>query len=77
MSGISNSELHNFSLHKIYFETTKSNLFVCIFEKNHNNKIKLGNFNQMPYPCSHFYFDINFGDRLYTKENRPGSPLLF
>ena len=31
----------------------------------------------MPYPCSHFYFDINFGDRLYSKEKRPGSPLLF
>ena len=31
----------------------------------------------MPYPCSHFYFDINFGNRLYSKENRPGSPLLF
>ena len=22
----------------------------------------------MPYPCSHFYFDIKFGDRLYSKE---------
>ena len=31
----------------------------------------------LPYPCSHFYFDINFGDRLYLKEKRPGSPLLF
>ena len=31
----------------------------------------------MPYPCSHFYFDIKFGDRLYSKENRSGSPLLF
>ena len=31
----------------------------------------------MPYPCSQFYFDIKFGDRLYSKENRPGSPLLF
>ena len=20
----------------------------------------------MPYPCSHFYFDINFGDTLYS-----------
>ena len=34
-------------------------------------------FTLMPYPCSHFYFDIKFGDRLYSKENRPGSPLLF
>ena len=31
----------------------------------------------MPGPCSHFYFDINFGIRLYSKEKRPGSPLLF
>ena len=30
----------------------------------------------MPGPCSHFYFDINFGNRLYSKEERPGSPLL-
>ena len=36
-----------------------------------------GNWVLMPYPCSHFYFDINFGDRLYSKEKRPGSPLLF
>ena len=21
----------------------------------------------MPYPCSHFYFDIKFGNRLYSK----------
>ena len=33
--------------------------------------------NILPYPCSHFYFDIKFGDRLYSKENRPGSLLLF
>ena len=33
--------------------------------------------NLMPNPCSHFYFDIKFGDRLYSKEKRPGSPLLF
>ena len=31
----------------------------------------------MPYPCSHFYFDIKFGDRLYSKENRLGCPRLF
>ena len=29
----------------------------------------------MHYPCSHFYFYINFGDRLYSKEKRQGSPL--
>ena len=32
---------------------------------------------QMPYPCSHFYVDINFGNRVYSKEKRPGSLLLF
>ena len=31
----------------------------------------------LPYPCSHFYFDIKFGDRLYWKENRRAWPLLF
>ena len=31
----------------------------------------------MPYPCSHFYIDINFGDRLYAKEKKSGSPFLF
>ena len=31
----------------------------------------------MPYPCSHFYIDIKFGDRYYSKEKRPGYPLLF
>ena len=31
----------------------------------------------MPYPCSHFYFDINFGDRLYSKEKSKAWPLLF
>ena len=32
---------------------------------------------QFPCPSSHFYFDINFSDRLYSKQKRPGSPLLF
>ena len=27
-------------------------------------------------PCSGKKFDINFGNRLYSKEKRPGSPLL-
>ena len=31
----------------------------------------------LSYLCSRFYFDINFGDRLYSKEKKPGSPLLF
>ena len=31
----------------------------------------------MPYPCSQFYFDIKFGDRLYSKENRRAWPLHF
>ena len=31
----------------------------------------------LPYPCSHFYFDIKFGDRLYSNEKRRAWPLLF
>ena len=31
----------------------------------------------IPYPWSQFYFDINVGNRLYSKEKRPRSPLLF
>ena len=30
----------------------------------------------MPAPCSGKKFDINFGNRLYSKEKRPGSPLF-
>ena len=30
----------------------------------------------MPNPCQ-FYFDIKFGERLYSKEKMPGTPLLF
>ena len=30
-----------------------------------------------PGPCSGKKIDINFGDRMYSKEKRPGSPLLF
>ena len=30
----------------------------------------------MPYPCTHFYFDIKYGDRLYSKEKRHSSSLL-
>ena len=37
----------------------------------------LSSYKHMPYSCSQFYVDINFGDRLYSKEKRPGSPLLF
>ena len=31
----------------------------------------------LPYPCSHFFFDIKFGHRLYSKEKRSTLPLLF
>ena len=31
----------------------------------------------MPYPCSHFYFDIKFGNRLYSKEMGRAWPVLF
>ena len=30
----------------------------------------------LPYPCSHFYFDIKFGNRLYSNEKRRTWPLL-
>ena len=31
----------------------------------------------MPYPCSHFYFDIKFVNKLYSKEKRRAWSLLF
>ena len=31
----------------------------------------------LPYSCNHFYFDINFSNRLYSKEKRRAWPLLF
>ena len=31
----------------------------------------------MPYPCSDFYFDIKFGDRLYSKEGKRVSASRF
>ena len=32
----------------------------------------------MPFHvCSHFHFDANFGNGLYSKEKRPAFPLLF
>ena len=31
----------------------------------------------MPYLCSHFFFDIKFGDRFYSKEKRRAWPVLF
>ena len=46
-------------------------------DHSHIYFLNYANFILMPYPCSHFYFDIKFGDRLYSKENRLGSPLLF
>ena len=41
------------------------------------NFVKSHKDNLMPYPCSHFFVDINFGDRLHAKVKSPGSPLLF
>ena len=47
------------------------------FYTNKSNKSKFGPLGQTYPLCSHFSFDINFGDRLsYSKEKRP-SPLLF
>ena len=31
----------------------------------------------MPYPCSHFYVDIKFGNRLYSEEKRRAWPWNF
>ena len=63
---------------------TKLKIFVDLEYLNFNKNKRIHTLsnpslciNIMPYPCSHFYFDIKFGDRLYSKENRPGSPLLF
>ena len=36
-----------------------------------------GTRNLMPGPCNDKKFDINFGNRLNSKEKRPGSSLLF
>ena len=30
---------------------------------------------QLAYPCCHFYFDIKFGNRLYSKEKRRAWPM--
>ena len=43
---------------------------LCVLNDNLNKRL-------IPYPCSHFYCDIKFGDILYSKEKRPGSPFLF
>ena len=43
------------------------------FEESYTLSDYMKNLSPMPYPCSHFYFDIKFGDRLYSKEKRePG-----
>ena len=31
----------------------------------------------MPYPCSHFYVDIKFGERLYSNKKRRAWPFFF
>jgi hypothetical protein len=41
---------------------------ICGFKKFKTDALK---------PCSHFYFDINFGDKLYSKEKRGAWPLVF
>ena len=30
----------------------------------------------MPYPCSHFYFDIRFGNRLYSNKKKRAWPVF-
>ena len=63
---ISNERSHWFKV-KWSFEIMGSNLLP--FRKHSFLRL-------MPYPCSHFYFDINFGNRLYSNEKSPGSPFL-
>ena len=53
-------------------KTSKAKL--VLKPKNNQKSLQI---NRIPYPCSHFYVDINFGDRFYSKEKRRGSPLLF
>ena len=50
-------------------------LFYLIFlGLNHHCQIC---FSLMPYPCSDFYFDIKFDDRLYPKDKSWASTFLF
>ena len=58
----------------VYFKSQDSHNDMC---KNHQAERKFCSklFTQMPYPCSHFYFDIKFGHRLYSKEKRRAWPI--
>ena len=64
-------------------EPCKSPLNICSAHLGSTGRLRQALYHQiyvhslMPYPCSHFYVDINFGKRLYLKENRPDSPLFF
>ena len=58
-------------------KTTQQIKFVFSKKATKIDKIFTVNLTLMPYPFSHFYIDINFGNILYSKEKRPGSPLFF
>ena len=55
----------------------RQNERIIFLSKNYRSKNTAKTESLMPYPCSHFYFDIKFGNRLYSKEKKPSSSLLF
>ena len=69
---IPNATLHTYRIFKkSSFENFKLTKRICTIQQDFKRH------NLMPYPCSHFYFDIKFGNRLYSKEKGKAWPVLF
>ena len=73
---MSDKNLRNFRNRPVWYNQISILLKACL----KNIEVKVLQFCYiilMPYPCSHFYFDIKFGVRLYSKEKKRGWPVLF
>ena len=60
---------------KVSFDTSEGNQ-LSFFQKNLNKLFVIFISKEMPYPL-HSIHPIHFGDKFYSKEKRPDSPLLF
>ena len=77
-SNFSQKRTNKFDLFGFYSSRQTKQICLFLFGRIYGLPICFSKLSMyIPYSCSHFYFDIKFGNILYSKENRLGSGDLF
>ena len=76
-SGRTNNPFHSYNYRQATTQLVTQTYHIVCEQKKRNFHLSSTSWTLMPYSCSHFYFDIKFSDRLYSKDKRTAWPLLF